>query len=66
MKPQTWQWIERKLRDNGAMLVRSSGSHFNWKMPNGALVTVPHHPKVLPIGTLLSIMRTAGLRKTAE
>ena len=66
MKPQTWQWIEQKLRENGATLARSSGSHFNWKMPNGALVTVPHHPKVLPIGTLLSIMRTAGLRKEAE
>ena len=66
MKPQTWQWVERLILDNGGKLLRSSGSHFQWKMPNGATVTVPHHPKVLPIGTMLSIIRTAGLRGTAK
>ena len=62
MRPQTWQWVEQLLRKNGGVFVRSSGSHFNWRMPNGALVTVPHHSKVLPVGTLLSILRQAGLR----
>ena len=62
MKPMDWQTVERILREHGGVFVWSRGSHFNWRMPNGSLVTVPHHHGRIPIGTLLSIFRKAGIR----
>ena len=62
MKPQTWQRVERLLKAHGAVFVNSRGSHFHWRMPNGAMVTVPHH-RLVPVGTLLSIFRQAGIPK---
>ena len=64
MKPQTYQVIEKTLKDNGFRLDRSSGSHFVWKNDEtGRTAPVPHHKQPLPIGTLLSIYKQAGLPK---
>ena len=62
MKPLDYNVVEKMLRVSGAVFVNSRGSHFHWRMPNGSIVTVPHHRRLLPIGTLLSIFRQAGLR----
>lgn len=62
MKTQTWKEVEKTLRAHGATLDHSRGDHFYWRMPNGALVTVPHPKHKMPIGTLLAIYRQAGLR----
>jgi len=59
MKPQSWQAVERQLKDHGAVLERSRGDHFIWRMPNGSAVVVSHPKHELPIGTLLNIYRSA-------
>lgn len=52
----------RMLEDDGWKLVRVSGSHHHFKHPvKRGLVTVPHPRKDLPIGTVKSILKTAGL-----
>ena len=61
MKPLDWQTVERILRKHGGVFAWSRGSHFHWRMPSGALVTVPHPRGRIPIGTLLSIFRQAGI-----
>ena len=64
MKPQTFQSVERTLRAAGFTVDRSSGSHFVWKSAaTGRTVVVPHHSGLIPVGTLLSIYRQAGLRR---
>lgn len=46
----------------GWELVRVTGSHHHFRHPNFAgLVTVPHPKKDLPVGTVKSIRRQAGL-----
>jgi len=52
----------RMLEVDGWILVRVTGSHHHFK--HGAkqgLVTVPHPKKDLPIGTVKSILKSAGL-----
>jgi predicted RNA binding protein YcfA (HicA-like mRNA interferase family) len=50
------------LEDEGWKLVRVSGSHHHFKHPvKHGLVTVPHPRKDLPIGTVKSILKIAGL-----
>ena len=52
--------IERLLRE-GWQLVRSKGSHRQYKHPDRpGRVTVPHPKKNLPKGTLRSIFKQAG------
>ncbi|HTV47403.1 MAG TPA: type II toxin-antitoxin system HicA family toxin [Phycisphaerae bacterium] len=56
--------IIRVLIDDGWTLVRTKGSHHQFKHPNKpGLVTVPHPRKDFPKGTLRSIYRQAGLDK---
>jgi predicted RNA binding protein YcfA (HicA-like mRNA interferase family) len=38
------------------------GSHTQYRHPKPALVTVPMHPGDLPIGTLKSIEKQAGIK----
>jgi predicted RNA binding protein YcfA (HicA-like mRNA interferase family) len=57
--------IIRKLADDGWRQVRVKGSHYHFA--HGAkpgIVTVPHPRKDLPIGTIRSIERQAGIRLT--
>jgi len=63
MKPQSFQEVEKTLKTAGFRVVRSNGSHFVWKNDSsGKSVPVPHHAKLISVGTLLAIYRQAGLR----
>lgn len=54
------------LRRNGWQLVRVSGSHHQFRHPERrGLVTVPHPRKILPLRTVKSILKQAGL-ETSE
>ena len=51
------------LKAGGWLLVRTKGSHAQYRHPTKAgLVTVPMHLGDLPIGTLKSIEKQAGIR----
>ena len=51
------------LKDDGWLLVRSKGSHAQYRhTTKPSLVTVPMHPGDLPIGTLKSIEKQAGVK----
>ena len=53
----------RMLLDDGWQLVRITGSHHHYKHPEKrGLVTVPQPKKDLPIGTVRSIQKAAGLK----
>lgn len=53
----------RMLLDDGWPLGRITGSHHHYKHPEKrGLVTVPHPKKDLPIGTVRSIQKSAGLK----
>lgn len=55
--------IIRMLIDEGWYEVRVKGSHHHFKHPiNPGLVTVPHPEKDLPLGTVNSILKQAGLK----
>ncbi len=50
------------LKANGWVLARTKGSHAQYRHPiKPGLVTVPMHPGDLPIGTLKSIEKQAGV-----
>jgi predicted RNA binding protein YcfA (HicA-like mRNA interferase family) len=52
----------RMLEQDGWREVRVSGSHHHFKHPwKKGLVTVPHPKKDLPVGTVKSILKSAGL-----
>ncbi len=56
--------VIKLLEANGFVLERTNGSHrlyFNDKTKKTAIV--PFHNKDLPIGTLLEILRQAGIAK---
>jgi len=56
--------VIKLLKDYGFQLDHSTGGHFVFYHPETRRrVTVPVHNKDLPKGTLLSIMRQAGLSK---
>jgi predicted RNA binding protein YcfA (HicA-like mRNA interferase family) len=51
------------LEKDGWILRRVSGSHHHFKHPTKkGLVTVPHPKQDVPLGTLKSIKRQAGLK----
>ncbi len=51
------------LQDRGWTEVRVAGSHHTFKHPDFAFIlTVPHPKKDLPIGTVNSILKKAGLK----
>jgi predicted RNA binding protein YcfA (HicA-like mRNA interferase family) len=53
----------RKLEECGWKQVRCKGSHHHFKHPeNPNLITVPHPKKNLPVGTVNSILKIAGLK----
>lgn len=53
----------RMLEEDGWKHVRTTGSHHHFKHPvKKPLLTVPHPKKDLPIGTVKSILKTAGLK----
>ena len=53
--------IIARLRADGWVLVRTKGSHHQFKRPGEhGLITVPHPRKDFPAGTLKAIKRQAG------
>jgi predicted RNA binding protein YcfA (HicA-like mRNA interferase family) len=53
--------IMARLREDGWVLVRTKGSHHQFKHPKKpGLVTVPHPKRDLPRGTVKSIFKQAG------
>ena len=51
------------LKADGWLLVRTKGSHAQYRhAAKPGLVTVPMHPGDLPIGTLKSIEKQAGVK----
>ena len=56
--------IVRVLNKKGFVLDRSRGSHQIWLHPvSRKRVVVPMHNKSIPIGTLYSILKQAGIDK---
>lgn len=55
--------VIRKLKDDGWELKRVTGSHHHFMHPTKpGIVTVPHPKRDIPMGTLRSIERQAGLK----
>ena len=53
--------VTRRLKADGWRLVRTKGSHRQFKHPDKpGLVTVPHPKRDLPTGTLRAIFKQAG------
>jgi predicted RNA binding protein YcfA (HicA-like mRNA interferase family) len=57
--------VIRRLKAAGWYHVRTKGSHQHFKHDQRpGIVTVPHHKKDIPIGTLKSIERQSGVTLT--
>ena len=55
--------IIRGLEADGWTLIRINGSHHHFRHPiKPGTVTVPHPKKDMPIGTVKSIERQAGIK----
>jgi predicted RNA binding protein YcfA (HicA-like mRNA interferase family) len=55
--------IVKALRTDGWVEVRVKGSHHHFAHPaKPGIVTVPHPKKDIPIGTLRSIEKQAGIK----
>lgn len=53
----------RQLKADGWQLVYTVGSHHQYRHPTKpGKVTIPHPKKDLPVGTVRSIQKQAGLR----
>lgn len=64
MRSFTPKEIIKILQKNGFILDRVSGSHHIYMLPDRSKrVVVAMHNKDLPIGTLLSILKQAGIEK---
>ncbi len=62
LKAITSKKIIKILEEKGFLLDRKSGSHFIfYNSENKRRVTVPFHTKDLPKGTLISILKQAGI-----
>ncbi|QHM96974.1 type II toxin-antitoxin system HicA family toxin [Kosakonia sacchari] len=55
-----------EIQADGWVLVRVTGSHYHFVHPTKpGLVTIPHPKKDLPIGTVKSIRKQAGIQPAA-
>ncbi|MGB9792677.1 MAG: type II toxin-antitoxin system HicA family toxin [Thermacetogeniaceae bacterium] len=62
MKSYSSRELIRMIQEAGWVLVRVSGSHYQFKHPTKpGLVTIPHPRKNLPLKTVKNILRQAGL-----
>lgn len=54
--------LVKLIEADGWVLIRAKGSHHHFKHPTKAgLVTIPHPKKDLPLGTVKSIKKQAGI-----
>lgn len=58
MKPRE---LMQLLEENGFVFVRQTGSHAIYKKAGNKIIIVPIHSKDVPKGTLLSILKDAGI-----
>jgi predicted RNA binding protein YcfA (HicA-like mRNA interferase family) len=64
LPPLTSQKVIRILEKKGFVLARTKGSHqIYWNELSRRQVTVPLHTCELPIGTLLEILKQAGISR---
>jgi predicted RNA binding protein YcfA (HicA-like mRNA interferase family) len=63
MKSVTPKQLIKILESHGFNLQRSKGSHHLFRHPDGRRAIVPVHSKDLKKGTLLGILKQAGLNK---
>lgn len=63
MKVMTPKELIQLLESHGFVFQRSKGSHQLYKHPDGRRTVVPFHSKDLKTGTLLAILKQAGLSK---
>ncbi|WP_199427075.1 type II toxin-antitoxin system HicA family toxin [Thermaerobacillus caldiproteolyticus] len=62
MKSYSSKELIKLIQKDGWYIVRTSGSHHQFKHPSKpGLVTIPHPKKNLPIKTVKSILKQAGL-----
>ena len=55
--------LMKLIKEEGWQLARIRGSHHHYKHPSrSGLVTVPHPKKDIPIGTVKSILKQAGIK----
>ena len=55
--------VERILTNDGWVVLKQKGSHQQWVHPTKkGKVTLPRHKGDIPIGTLNSIFKQAGLK----
>ena len=55
--------ILKLIKKAGWLHIRTTGSHWHFHHPSKAgIVTVPHPKKDVPIGTLKSIEKQAGIK----
>jgi predicted RNA binding protein YcfA (HicA-like mRNA interferase family) len=59
MKPRE---LIRLLEKEGFVFVRQSGSHAVFKKSGHKIIIVPVHSKDIPTGTLMGILKDAGLK----
>ena len=54
----------KMLEEDGWVLAATRGSHHQFKHPRkSGRVTIPHPKKDLPIGTVKSVFKQAGIKK---
>lgn len=64
MRSFTAKELVRLLTERGFILDRQKGSHAIYKLPDGTKrAVVPMHNRDLPKGTVLSILKQAGIDK---
>ncbi|OPX04315.1 type II toxin-antitoxin system HicA family toxin [Geobacillus proteiniphilus] len=62
MKSYSSKELIKIIQQDGWYIVRTSGSHHQFKHPSKpGLVTIPHPKKNVPIKTVKSILKQAGL-----
>jgi predicted RNA binding protein YcfA (HicA-like mRNA interferase family) len=62
MKSYSSKELIKMIQKDGWYIVRTSGSHHQFKHPSKTgLVTIPHPKKDLPTKTVKSILKQAGL-----
>lgn len=59
MKPKE---LVKLIEKEGFVFVRQSGSHAIFRKPGFKIIVVPIHSKDIPIGTLNSILKDAGIK----
>ncbi|ANB57392.1 ycfA-like family protein [Anoxybacillus sp. B7M1] len=62
MKSYSSKELIKMIQQDGWYIVRTTGSHHQFKHPSKpGLVTIPHPKKDLPTKTIKSILKQAGL-----